>query len=126
MRNLIVGIAALLCCGGCIGMRQVVFTYYNLSGQEIRVVNIAGMPPNVTPGVLVPAHNEDNRLEEKSASFFEPIRIEDRIKIVWQENGSSHELELERENLDIPAKVSSGNVRFTYLGNGKWRVKLLQ
>ena len=31
-----------------------------------------------------------------------------------------------REDFGIPAKLSEGKLRFTYLGNGKWRAKLLK
>jgi|ERR1044071_4164294 hypothetical protein len=107
---------------GC--SRQVDFVYFNLSGQEIRVTDISGLPGFATPGVLVPSSDDTNRLNEKSATSFEAVRIADQITIRWTETNKKQELQLQREGLGVPAKLSGGRLCFTYLGDGKWRVKL--
>lgn len=69
---------------------------------------------------------------------FETVRVADTLTIKWQEGGQqgwpggeytpkgvSHDAKFNRDNLKIPPKMKSGRVCFTYLGNDKWRVKLL-
>jgi hypothetical protein len=73
-------------------VREVDFVYFNLSGHEIRVTNISGLPSNATPGVLMPVPDDTNRLNEKSMTFFERSRIADKITIFWQEDGVSARL----------------------------------
>ena len=111
---------------GCAEPKHVDFVFFNLSGMQIRVVNIDGLPPGVAAGYLVPVHDENNRLQESSTSFFDPILVADRLKIVWQEAGVLRELELTREELGLPSKLEDSKVRFTYQGNGKWRVSRLK
>jgi hypothetical protein len=116
----------MLACAGCHGMREIDFVYFNLGTNEIVVDSIDGLPLWTSPGRLVPVHTED-RLSEKSAtSFDEPVDVSAMLKIAWQENGKTHQAELKRNDLGIPAKLKSGKVRFTYLGADKWRVKVLK
>jgi hypothetical protein len=126
MKNFIALFTLMLASAGCHGMNEIDFVYFNLSPNEIVVDSITGLPLWASPGVLVPVHAED-RLSEKSAtSFDEPVDVSAMLKIVWQENGQTHQAELKRNDLGIPAKLKSGKVRFTYLGADKWRVKVLK
>ena len=141
MKIFVAGLMSILFCGGCFGAQQVEFLYFNLSTNEIWVTGVIGLSAGASPGRLVPVHAED-QLSEKSMTFFETMRVADQVKIVWKEGGQqgwpgglkpgelvppgiSHELVSKRDDLKIPAKLTSGKVRFTYLGNDKWRVKLL-
>jgi hypothetical protein len=68
------------------------------------------------------------------------VRINSQITIKWRDNGKggwpggvnppgstppgvAHEIEFKRDKLGIPAKLTSGKIRFTYLGDDKWRIK---
>ena len=113
------------CCLNVLGGQEVKFEYFNLSTNIIKVTNIVGLPPTATPGVLVPSLAEDE-LKVAASVFNDSVRIAERIKIVWKENDRSHTLELKRDGLGIPAELKNGKVRFTYLGEEKWRVKLLK
>jgi hypothetical protein len=111
---------------GCSDMREIDFVYFNLSPNEIFVDSIAGLPPRASPGVLIPVHAED-QLSEKSATFYgESVDLPQTLTINWKEGGSSHQAELNRDELGIPAKIKMGKIRFTYLGADKWRVKVLE
>jgi hypothetical protein len=107
---------------GC--SRQVDFVYFNLSSHEITVDDVSGLPVWATPGVLVPSSDDMNRLNEKSATGFETVRIADRIKIHWTEDGKPRQVELRRSDVSVPATLRGGRLCFTYLGDGKWRVQL--
>ena len=126
----------------CTTRGEVTFEFFNLYQDEIWVTRIQGLPANATPGRLIPVHQETT-LEVKSYTLTEPVTITPKIKILWKENGKTgwpgglkpgetvpsgvtHAVEFQRSDLGIPAKLNSGNIRFTYLGNDKWRVKLLK
>jgi hypothetical protein len=125
MKSTILLLALMLPFTGCAALSEVDFVYFNLSGHEITVTNISGLPPEATPGVLVPVPNDTSRLNEKSSTFFERVRVADQITIFWQEDGTSHEARLQRKDLGFPSKLSGGQVRFSYLSGGKWRVRYL-
>ena len=108
---------------GCSVMPQVDFVYFNLSGHEITVTDLSGLPRNAQPGVLVAVQDDTNRLNEKSVTFSESVRITDAIKIVWDENGASRTFEARRADLGLPTLLDSGQIRLSYLGDGKWRVR---
>lgn len=127
---------------GCAGNSpEVTFTYFNLSTNEIWVTDITGLPPDATPGRLMPSR-EETLLQAKSSVFSETVRIEDRITVLWKDNGTqgwpgglktpgaipsgtTHQIELKRDDLGIPAKLTSGKIWFTYLGNEKWHVRMI-
>jgi hypothetical protein len=126
-----------LCCASC-ARSKVDFTYFNLSTNEIWVTEVTGLPREASPGRLAPIPNE-GQLSEKSCIYFEPVHIANKLKIVWRDGGkegwpggeytpkgTSHEMEWTREDLGLPATMNSGKVRFTYIGNEKWRVKVLK
>ncbi len=131
-----------VCAAGGVGLKEVTFEYFNLSTNEIWVTGITGLPPDATPGRLRPSL-EELPSEVKAYVFSEAVRIKERLAIIWKDNGKkgwpgglevpgsappgvAHKADLGRDDLGIPAKVSSGKIRFTYLGNEKWRVKLLK
>ena len=115
----------MLCAVWLVGCsRQVDFVYFNLSGHEITVDDVSGLPVWATPGVLVPSSDDTNQLNEKSATGFETVRIADRIGIHWTEDGKLRQLELRRSDVAVPATLRGGRLCFTYLGDGKWRVQL--
>jgi hypothetical protein len=123
MKSVILLLALMLPFAGCSSLPEADCVYFNLSGHETTVTNIAGLPPEATPGVLVPVADDTSRLNEKSSTFFERIHIADEIMISWQEDGTSHEVRLLRKDLGLPSKLSGGQIRFTYLGTEKWRVQ---
>jgi hypothetical protein len=145
MKSVILGLVVTLVCAGCAnggGLPDVHFEWFNLSTNQIWVTGVTGLPPEALPGRLMPSHAED-QLEASESVFSETVRIKDRITITWRDNGAqgwpgglktpgsvppgtTHQAELKRDELGIPAKLSSGKIRFTYLGNDKWRVKLLK
>ena len=104
-------------------MQHVDFSYFNLSGHEIKVTDISGLPSAATPGYLVAVPDDTNQLNEVSAHLYESVQIADTMKIVWDENGVSREFKAKRDDLSIPSRLHSGKVRFTYLGDGKWRIR---
>src|ERR1017187_2524023 len=110
----------MLCAVWLVGCsRQVDFVYFNLSGHEITVDDVSGLPVWATPGVLVPSSDDTNQLNEKSATGFETVRIADRIGIHWTEDGKLRQLELRRSDVAVPATLRGGRLCFTYLGDGK-------
>jgi hypothetical protein len=106
-------------------MREVDFVYFNLSTNEIRVTDVAGLPRDMTPGVLVPVADDTNRLNESSATCWESVSVGDAIKITWTESGTSRQFEAKRAELSIPARLDGGQVRFTYRGRGQWRIRFV-
>jgi hypothetical protein len=145
MKNILQSLIVTLVCAGCAsdsGFPKVTFEYFNLSTNEIWVTEVAGFPPNATPGRLMTSRDE-NPLEVKASVFSETVRIRSKIIIVWKDGGKqgwpgglksaelvpsgiAYQAAFKRDDLGIPAKLSSGRIRFTYLGNEKWRVKLLK
>jgi hypothetical protein len=107
---------------GC--SRQVDFVYYNLSGREICVTDVTGLPAWAQPGVLVPVADDTNRLNESSLTCWESVRIADQLRIRWTEANQSRELLLKRSELGLPVRLTGGRLCFSYLGDGKWRVAL--
>lgn len=143
MKKVILALLLSLAASGCgYGSRgEVEFEWYNLGTNEIYVTEVIGLPLEATPGRLGPVLSED-RLHVASSVLFESIRIKDQLTILWKDNGkegwpggveppgseprgTAHRFELKRDDLGIPAKVKVGTIRFTYLGDNKWRVKLL-
>jgi hypothetical protein len=134
-------------CSGFAGAAppEVSFEWFNLSTNEIWVTDLVGLPAEASPGRLTPKHSEDQP-ERSESTFSESVRIKDRLVIKWKDNGkqgwpgglkqvplqpptippgTAHEAVFSRKDLGIPAKLSSGKIRFTYLGNDKWRIKLI-
>jgi hypothetical protein len=125
MKKLLLITFSMLCLLGCSrGVKEVDFVYYNLSGHQIFVTDVAGLPHWVSPGVLVPVSDDTNRLNEKSATSWEAVRIADELKIRWTEADKSEEVLLRRAELSLPTELRGGRLCFTYLGNQKWRVVL--
>jgi hypothetical protein len=142
MKSIFLFIAMSFLCGGCAyfeGFSTVEFTYFNLSSNEIWIIEIEGLPSDATPGRLTPSRDE-GRLSAAGSALPGGIRVPAKFKIVWKENGRrgwpgglenplsvppgiTHEAEFYRDELGIPAKLTGGKVRFSYLGNDKWRVK---
>lgn len=106
----------MLCCVGCFDVKEIDFVYFNLSPVEIVVGSIAGLPPWASPGVLVPVHSDGRPSEASATSYGETVRVPPTLKIIWKEGGSSHQAELNRDELGIPAKFKNGKISFTYLG----------
>jgi hypothetical protein len=126
MKRHIMILVSLVLFAGCVigqGRKEISFEWFNLSVFRIKVVDVGGMPPNVMPGVLSPSPNEI--LPTKTSIAYGPVHIKNLVKIIWQEDGVSHETEMKRDDLKIPAILTDGTVRFTYLGDDKWRVSLI-
>jgi len=143
LRDTTLALLVALAASGC-GYRnrgEVEFEWYNLGTNEIYVTEVIGLPLEATPGRLGPDPAED-RLHVASSVLFESIQIPDQLTILWKDNGKegwpggieppgsdppgkTHRFELRRDELGIPAKFKVGTIRFTYLGDNKWRVKLL-
>lgn len=118
---------------------NVEFEWFNLSANEICIADVAGIPPEASCGRLMPSHAED-QLESSTSVFSETVKIKSGIKIKWNDNGTNgfhsafddprkplpgvvHQIEFKRDELGIPSKLKNGKIRFTYLGDDKWRVK---
>jgi hypothetical protein len=145
MKDIILGLAATLICVMGVeasDLPAVSFEWFNLSTNEIWVTAVIGFPKDASPGRLTPNRSE-NRLERSEIVISETVRIKDRITIMWKNNGAlgwlgglktpggvlpgtAHQVELKRDDLGIPAKLNSERIRFTYLGDDKWRVRLLK
>jgi hypothetical protein len=124
MRMLLLILCPALFLSGCSREAEVDFVYYNLSGHQILVTDITGLPAWASPGVLVPVSDDTNRLNEKSATSWEAVRIADQLRIHWTEADQQREFLLRRSELGLPAKLTGGRLCFTYFGNGKWRAAL--
>jgi hypothetical protein len=124
MRKLLLIVFSALLFPGCSRKVEVNFVYYNLSGHQIIVTDVTGLPAWASPGVLVPVSDDSNRLNEKSATSWEAVRIAEQLKIHWTEADQQRELLLKRSELGLPARLAGGRLCFTYLGNGKWRAAL--
>ena len=121
MRNVALLILSAALLVGC--SRQVDFVYFNLSGHEITVDGVSGLPAWAIPGMLVPVSDDTNRLNEASLTCWESVRIADQIIIRWTEANKPQEFRLQRDKQGVPARLSGGRLCFTYLGDGKWRVQ---
>ncbi len=120
MKHCIILFTSLLLLAGCASMQEIDFVYSNLCGHEIIVTDISGLPGFATPGVLVAGAHATSSIDGTS------VQIKDHIVIRWQESGLSHELTLQRDGLGFSARLSRGQVQFTYFGNEKWAVKYLK
>ena len=116
MKLCVILFTSLLLLAGCASMQED-FVFSNLSGHVIIVTDVTGLPDLATPGVLVAKAHSTSSIDGTS------IQIKDHITIRWQEGGISQELTLQRDDLGLPAKLSRGQVQFTYFGNEKWSVK---
>ncbi|NMC83032.1 MAG: hypothetical protein GYA63_09290 [Armatimonadetes bacterium] len=144
MRNIIISLVTMFACAACApgsALTEVRFEWFNLSTNEIWVTEVPGLPEEASPGRLTPSRAEDP-LGSKTSVFTERVRITDRIRLVWKDNGKegwsgglkipgsippgvTHKVEFKRDELGLPAKLQRGKVRLTYLGNEKWRITLL-
>jgi hypothetical protein len=117
----------LLFAAGCVssfGEQEVVFEFVNLSTNKIRSEAVKGLPPVVVGGSLLPSRDEER--PDGTVVLFGPIKIPDQITMVWKENGAIRETQLKRSELGLPATLKNQKLRFAYLGNGKWRIKVLK
>jgi len=126
MNRYLLMLFALLCWGCRAHVHEVSFQYYNMGASEIRVLDIQGVSVAAAPGVLSVDHHEGSPLEGKCSTFFEKVYVGKKITVIWQEDNSSHEAELKRDELGLPAELKWGRVRFSYLGDGQWRVNLVE
>lgn len=128
MKRLIIALMSLPLYSGCVsglGEKEVNFEWINLNATRIKVVEVGGVPPNVMPGVLSPSQSEALATKTAVAVAYGPVHIKDRLTIIWQEGNVSHETEFKRDDLKIPARLTGGTLRFTYLGDDKWRVRII-
>ena len=143
MKRLVIALMPMLLCIWCVscgGLREVTFEWFNLSTNEIWVVDVVGLPSEASAGRLMPSPAEE-QLQVAASHFSETVRVKERIRIVWKDGGpqgwpgglkpdelvppgDSHQVEFKRDDLGVPAKLTHGKLRFSYLGGGKWRVKL--
>ncbi|MCO5053798.1 MAG: hypothetical protein M9920_16090 [Verrucomicrobiae bacterium] len=146
MKNLILILALAVSGVGCVTRSgvfpsEVSFEWFNLSTNEIWVVQVVGLPEEASCGRLVPTQSEDS-LKRATSTFLDAVRIKNQLTIIWKEKlkepftfnpgeiapkqGIMHSVELKRDDLGIPSRMTRGKIRFTYLGNDKWRIKLLK
>ncbi len=142
LKHVILSLFVSLGCAGCASHAEVGFEWFNLGTNEIWVTDVIGIPAEASPGRLIQNHAED-QLERSESVYSETVRLGDRITIKWKDNGkqgwpggftspgslpsgTAHVVELKREDLGIPQKLSNGKIRFTYLGDEKWRVRFLK
>jgi YD repeat-containing protein len=147
MRNLIVCSLMFVSCSGCAGgtrLREVTFEWFNLSTNEIWITEAVGLPDQSWAGRLMPVHSE-GQLSVAGSVIMETVHIKDRIVIKWKDDGkqgwpgglkqvplqpptippgTAHEAVFKRANLGVPSKLTHAKLRFTYLGQAKWRIKI--
>jgi len=133
-----VAMLAFLGCGKSANLPEVTLEWFNLGTNQIWVTEASGIPIGASPGRLMPSLSE-NQLDVSASSFSEIVHIEERIVIKWMDNGKqgwpggvnppgsvppgvAHEAEFSRDALGLPAKLEKNRIRFTYLGNDKWRI----
>ena len=121
---------------------EVTFEWFNLSTNQIWITAAIGLPDEVSPGRLMPSRAED-QLEASTSTFSEVVHVKDRITIKWKDNGKegwpggiktpggvppgvAHQVDFKRDDLGLPAKLENVQIRFTYLGNDKWRITRLK
>lgn len=127
MRILFAIVPLLLLGVGCLnsfGEQQVVFEFVNLCTNKIRSEAVKGLPPVVAGGSLSPSGDEAH--PDSTVVLSGPIKIPEQITMVWKEDGASREAQLKRSELGLPATLKNQRIRFGYLGNGEWRIKLLK
>lgn len=125
--KILFAIAAVLLGAGCLncaGETQVVFEFVNLSTNKIRSEAVRGFPPVVAGGSLLPAQDEGH--PDATVVLEGPLGVPEQITMVWKEGGVSRETQLKRSELGLPATLANQRIRFAYLGNGKWRIKLVK
>jgi hypothetical protein len=110
---------------GCAPRTQVDFAWFNLSGHEIFVTDVSGLPPYASPGMLVAMPDDTSGAHGATATSWESIDVGDSIKITWSESGTSQRFEAKRADLSVPARLQGGQLKFTYQGHGKWRVRFV-
>ena len=125
MRCLKTLVLAMALCGCQGNSGHVEFLFRNFGPNLVCVEEIAGLPPVVACGNLVPAR-DTNRLSQASMSFHSSIDVEDELIIKWSEGDSPHSLKVSRTALGLPRRLTEHRVQFTYLGNQQWHVKLLE
>lgn len=145
MWKYVFGFLIILAFAGCAvvrGVPEVHFEWFNLGTNEIWVTDVVGLPAEASPGRLT-VNRAESQLETSESIFSETVRVKDRITIKWRDNGkegwpgglkipgsvppgTAHQVEFNRGDLGIPAKMRSGKVRFTYLGEDKWRIKVIE
>jgi hypothetical protein len=111
--------------------RSVSIEYYNLSEKVINVVDVSGMPAVAASGIVMPyPGGEENPMFKADQPLQAPLLIPARIKIIWLEGGTSagtgspHQAEIRRDEFGVPESLSNKALRFIYLGNNQWRLKL--
>jgi hypothetical protein len=118
-------------CSTVMDYRSVSLEYYNLSEKVIKVVDVSGMPAVAASGILMPyPGQEENPMMKAEQSLQAPLLIPAKIKILWLEGGTSagsgspHQAEIRRDEFGVPESLSNKAIRFIYLGNNQWRLKL--
>lgn len=100
-----------------------IISYVNLSSEKIWV-DVFGIAPDSSPGVLLPGTGT-TRLTEATVESAEPFTFDDTIKITWNLTGDTNKktVELHRNDFGIPAKVQGGEVKIIYTASGEWEMK---
>lgn len=112
---------------GCSASKSVEFLYFNVSTNEIRVLDVEGITPRIAPGYLSPAPSDDiDSLYVVGLNLYGGVIIQQRFKLVWTEGGVSREAWVNREDLGLPSKLEQATVRLTYVGDEKWRITRLK
>ena len=141
MSRLILALASFALLAGCSQRGDVVFEWFNLSTNQLWVTGVVGIPDEASCGRMMPAPAED-RLFVKASHFMEPVQVAAKIQVTWKEDtvtawqgglkpgelvppGASHDVAFDRTQLGIPPRLSTGTIRFTYLGGGAWKIRLL-
>ena len=109
---------------GCNDMKGTIINYVNLSDDEIWA-DIFGITPNSSPGVLLPGSGTSQLSRVTINSGGDPVFFDEKIKIRWTIKATSvqKEVELNRDDFGIPAKVQGGEVKIIYTASGEWEMK---
>lgn len=101
---------------------SVEFSFSNRS-TNVLYVKVAGLPATASPGVLAPS---SHGWERATSAYSGAVRVKDEIKLEWSEAAKKHLIELKRKDLGLPENISRTAVHFTYLGEGRWKIKVVR
>lgn len=106
---------------GCSHSPVVDFRNYS---KDVIVVEVEGLVPDVSPGVLPSTRRGRGRLGGKSDHLDGPIAIAEHIVIRWRAEKVSdmYTVAIERSNLGLPRRLRRGVLSFVY-EDGTWRVE---
>jgi hypothetical protein len=107
---------------GCGDMRWTRFEFIN-QGKEKLWVDVRGITPNPSPGVLGYWPDREKR-SVAAANFHTPVQVDETVRVEWarKDVDEKHVVEFTRAELGVGERVRGGTFRFAYHGGEKWTV----